>query len=937
MAETITFGGGQPDIKLSPRGPTERTPDTYARPAAPPPADTSIGDALKTLSGIAQGIDDQKAAKDKELAHLYQAQLSAAMKGNSGFDPTVADGVLNAVHPRVRAYVVEQYGKAQGEAAYRNWANSNEGATPPDAVTDPAAYEAWKQKAIASGLGQAGDKNLFYRNGFVQAFTQGITTRGRALDAYRNQQTTNNMVANAKANLMRASEPGASPDTTRAANPEKASALVAAAQELGVDPVHLAAIMSFETKGKFDPNMEHDVYLEPGKNPVKIAGKAQGLIGFIPDNWEKYGIHKNMTFQEQLNSVKAYLRDRASASGVDLKGLNAAGLYKLINPGFDSKTFENKLRSDGHLRNGLAFIGVNSNTPRYYEGGKGDPAKRANAAKVDATWGNPDAPDFKQKFTTVIQTQSGAKLRVHNNAAQAFQGFFKELESMGYKIKPEATSSYANRNIRGGKSKSQHAWGNAVDINAYAGNGFGKGAKTDLPKNIQEIASKYGLRWGGTFSRPDPMHFEFVGGAAAAAPADPADLSTYGQDDMGPTTVADRLGGTPKSLRGPVFDPLQANSAAKTLFRSRFFDQDGDFKALGGGKAPPHVAQMLNEEAWKVVKENAIRENDPTWLDAFPRRYMNADRITDQRTTTELIERRQKAALREKAQEDAAARKARYDANIAAAGAAIAKGDKAEYARLKMAAITSGEDVKKTVEHMDALEKAVGWGGSNLVKDPEAEALWQTRAKEVINRAAALGQPPDAALYEFVKQNQAAVAARGGNKYAFDIGGQKGMSTLIEYAKNAKNNGFILNDGSVKAAFTNYVAPVFGIDVVQDKAQIKSPLNAQIRLAYDELVMKGLVEWRKNPANAGAAAPGAYDVQVIAKESARKVIAAFAPEGVPPSDKEDGKIAPSLYPQGFTPTKPANKPSTTTNKPEPTPQKQQFKNKGTDKWLDRMR
>ena len=93
----------QPDITLSPRGSAERTPDTYARAAAAPPADTSVGDALLSLSKIATGIDDEKANKDKELIPLYQAQLNAAMQGSTGFNQAVADGVLNSVHPRVRA------------------------------------------------------------------------------------------------------------------------------------------------------------------------------------------------------------------------------------------------------------------------------------------------------------------------------------------------------------------------------------------------------------------------------------------------------------------------------------------------------------------------------------------------------------------------------------------------------------------------------------------------------------------------------------------------------------------------------------------------------------------------------------------------------------------------------------------------------------------
>lgn len=106
-----------------------------------------------------------------------------------------------------------------------------------------------------------------------------------------------------------------------------------------------------------------------------------------------------------------------------------------------------------------------------------------------------------------IKSKSGAKLSVNQKVASQFQGFINELESMGYKIDPKTSGGFDFRKIAGSSSYSQHAYGNAIDINSVD-NGLGKGKGT-LPANISSIAAKYGLSWGGDFkTNNDPMHFE---------------------------------------------------------------------------------------------------------------------------------------------------------------------------------------------------------------------------------------------------------------------------------------------------------------------------------------------------------------------------------------------------------------------------------------------
>ncbi|WP_279480232.1 phage tail tape measure protein [Aureimonas sp. SK2] len=110
-----------------------------------------------------------------------------------------------------------------------------------------------------------------------------------------------------------------------------------------------------------------------------------------------------------------------------------------------------------------------------------------------------------------IQAPGGAKFQVHAAAAESFQGFVNELEAGGYAIDPKTSGGYNHRNKRGGGGLSQHAYGNAIDIN-WNRNPMGRQLVTDMPANVSDIAAKHGLSWGGDWKRTkDAMHFEWTG------------------------------------------------------------------------------------------------------------------------------------------------------------------------------------------------------------------------------------------------------------------------------------------------------------------------------------------------------------------------------------------------------------------------------------------
>jgi hypothetical protein len=115
-------------------------------------------------------------------------------------------------------------------------------------------------------------------------------------------------------------------------------------------------------------------------------------------------------------------------------------------------------------------------------------------------------------------TTQGQTVQVNAAAAPHFQGFLDELERKGYKV--DDIGGYSNRMKRGSfTSMSEHAFGNAIDINPDK-NPF-HSAKDNLPKDVAQIAARYGLIWGGDWNgrSRDPMHFEWSGKGGSSVTA----------------------------------------------------------------------------------------------------------------------------------------------------------------------------------------------------------------------------------------------------------------------------------------------------------------------------------------------------------------------------------------------------------------------------------
>lgn len=149
-----------------------------------------------------------------------------------------------------------------------------------------------------------------------------------------------------------------------------------------------------------------------------------------------------------------------------------------------------------------AFAQPTSN-PVSTGGGMAPSAPNNALAGVDSS-----TPEWQATNLVTIKASNGETWQVDKKAAPSFQAFISDLEAKGYN--PKSSGGYNYRNIRGSNRLSEHATGDAIDINA-ATNALGS-SETDMPPDVSQMAAKYGLVWGGDWkTRPDPMHFQWSG------------------------------------------------------------------------------------------------------------------------------------------------------------------------------------------------------------------------------------------------------------------------------------------------------------------------------------------------------------------------------------------------------------------------------------------
>ena len=157
------------------------------------------------------------------------------------------------------------------------------------------------------------------------------------------------------------------------------------------------------------------------------------------------------------------------------------------------------------------------------------------------------------------------------------------------------------RNSRRPGRTSQHAYGNAIDINPSR-NPF-RTSQTDMPPSVSAMAAKWGLSWGGDWSARsrDPMHFEWDG-------------SRPWENKKGPTATADNKPATfPFGLTSGFFGSAKAAEGQRDLPGSP--DERDERKRLHqawNGIGGQHAARMagITRAVQQTSFSHAIHHND---------------------------------------------------------------------------------------------------------------------------------------------------------------------------------------------------------------------------------------------------------------------------------------------------------------------------------------
>lgn len=179
-----------------------------------------------------------------------------------------------------------------------------------------------------------------------------------------------------------------------------------------------------------------------------------------------------------------------------------------------------------------------------------------NAAGLASILGNAGTTKTGIPLSTI--SANGHTAPVASQYAGNFQGFLGELQGRGYQIND--VQGYNYRNIDGTNRLSNHAYGNAIDVNPALNPvtfpGRGQPMVTNMPGDVSSLASKYGLEWGGDWnSKKDPMHFEVAKGAQ------PMDQLNQSMSKLSTTTTQTTtnfagLGDSTKTLQSSFADFL---------------------------------------------------------------------------------------------------------------------------------------------------------------------------------------------------------------------------------------------------------------------------------------------------------------------------------------------------------------------------------------------
>ncbi|RUW41527.1 hypothetical protein EOA37_09710 [Mesorhizobium sp. M2A.F.Ca.ET.015.02.1.1] len=251
-----------------------------------------------------------------------------------------------------------------------------------------------------------------------------------------------------------------------------------------------------------------------------------GDLGIFPGAWSGKGGGFGGVLGQMLGAQKAVASMQVQAASVFINGspIGVPGLGGLPGAANDNGGVWGWFKSLFGGSSTAQPFKADTTLTDFLAGG---PNTAATASKLLSGLGSPlgasvagSGSALSQVFASAGFTKTGIPLssisidgltaKVATEYAGRFQGLLNDLKAAGYPITSLGEGGYSFRNVAGTNNLSNHAFGNALDINPRQ-NPWAVGAKGNFAQygvDPSALAEKNGLFWGGNWRKADAMHFQ---------------------------------------------------------------------------------------------------------------------------------------------------------------------------------------------------------------------------------------------------------------------------------------------------------------------------------------------------------------------------------------------------------------------------------------------
>jgi len=348
-----------------------RQPEGYLRAATP-----DLSGLTRGLSALAGGLADWESKKKAEADQL------ARFKATEGFVEFNANAQARVNEMKQSALPEDLNFAERAVNSYTNYEDEFIATLPPDMQDEFRMRTASTRVAVADDATNFQKKNLqLYQKDSLTRMQDKANedidlnpdtmegwkaTVDEAIDNSAYSDVEKYYMKRENARFLEARGYKQTVKRQRISDAEYSSDLVGAATQaaadLGISPVDLLTVISYETGGKFSTSIKGGA-----------GGRHIGLIQFGIPEAKKYGVHANQTPGEQMKSVVAYLKDRGFKPG-----MNILDLYSTINAGSPGRynasdannggapgTVADKVRTQmaGHKAKAIALLGGKYSIP----------------------------------------------------------------------------------------------------------------------------------------------------------------------------------------------------------------------------------------------------------------------------------------------------------------------------------------------------------------------------------------------------------------------------------------------------------------------------------------------------------------------------------------------------------------------------------------------